>query len=151
PPETFETKRLEGPIFRREGEFWTVARSGRVFRLRDSKGALYLARLLSRPHVEIHVLDLAQTPAQIDPDGRPVTPREAAELGLSGGVARHTGALLDRRAKAAYRRRLEDLNEELREATHFRDAERVARAENEKVLLAHELATAVGLGGRDRK
>jgi signal transduction histidine kinase/class 3 adenylate cyclase len=148
PPGPSEPQMLDGPVFRREGEFWTVAKSGRVFRLRDSKGALYLARLLARPHREIHVLDLG---ADADPDGRPVTSREAAELGLHAGAAGHAGAVLDRRAKSAYRKRLEDLDEELREATSFRDPERIARAESEKILIARELATAVGLGGRDRK
>jgi hypothetical protein len=141
---------MEGPAFRREGEFWTVSRDGRVFRLLDSKGALYLARLLARPHIEIHVLDLAAPPVGDDHEGRPVSQHEAAELGLHA-AAGNDGALLDRRAKAAYRKRLEDLDEELREATNFRDSERVARAETEKALLARELATAIGLGGRDRK
>jgi signal transduction histidine kinase/DNA-binding response OmpR family regulator len=136
------------PTFRREGEYWTVACAGRVFRLRDSKGAWYLARLLARPHVEIHVVDLAQNP--LSDERRALTPMEAAELDLHSAPGR-PAALLDGRAKAAYRKRLEDLDEELSEATNFRDTERVARAEAEKALLARELASAVGLGGRDRK
>jgi non-specific serine/threonine protein kinase len=96
------------------------------------------------------VIDLAQISVANAVDPRPVTPREAAELGLHAGAG-HAGALLDRRAKAAYRKRLEDLDEELREATSFRDTARALRAETEKALLARELASAVGLGGRDRK
>jgi non-specific serine/threonine protein kinase len=95
------------------------------------------------------VIDLVMIPAG-DIDRQPATPREAAELGLNPGAG-HAGALLDRRAKAAYRKRLEELDEELSEATSFRDTARVERAEAEKALLARELATAVGLGGRDRK
>ena len=36
-------------IFRREGEYWTIAYGGVVIRLRDSKGLHYLARLVHHP------------------------------------------------------------------------------------------------------
>src|ERR1700688_3534417 len=45
-------------VFRKEGEFWTVAYGGNAFRLRDSRGLGYLAHLLRHPGVEFHVLDL---------------------------------------------------------------------------------------------
>jgi len=59
--------------------------------------------------------------------------------------------MLDAQAKAQYRARLEDLAEELREAEQWNDRERLARATEERESLAHELAAAIGLGGRDRK
>src|ERR1700736_6499764 len=46
-------------IFRREGEYWTVAHDGNSFRLKDTKGLGYIAHLLRHPGVEFHVLDLA--------------------------------------------------------------------------------------------
>src|SRR3984957_17007969 len=48
----------EQAIFRKEGEYWTVGRSGNAFRLKDTKGLGYLAHLLRHPAVEFHVLDL---------------------------------------------------------------------------------------------
>src|ERR1700722_9151483 len=45
-------------VFRREGEFWTIAYRGKPFRLKDSKGLGYIAHLLRHPGVEFHVLDL---------------------------------------------------------------------------------------------
>ena len=45
-------------LFRREGDYWTVAFGGKVVRMRDAKGLGYLARLLRHPHREFHVLDL---------------------------------------------------------------------------------------------
>jgi hypothetical protein len=36
-------------IFRLEGEYWTIAYQGALFRLRDAKGLRYLAHLLLRP------------------------------------------------------------------------------------------------------
>ena len=61
------------------------------------------------------------------------------------------GDILDPEAKAAYRRRLEELEEDLLQAESWNDAERVARAREERDILARELAAAVGIGGRDRR
>ena len=122
-------------VFRREGEFWTVAFQGAAFRLRDSKGLHYIAALLHQPGRELHSLDLAGGPS----DGK----------ALHGGG--DAGPILDPQAKAQYRARLDELEEELREAEQWNDRERVSRANEERELLAHELAAAVGLGGRDRK
>jgi len=122
-------------LFRREGEFWTVAFQGAAFRLRDSKGLHYTAALLRQPGRELHSLELAGGPS----DGK------AAHV---GGDA---GPILDPQAKAQYRARLDELEEELREAEQWNDRERVSRVNEERELLAHELAAAVGLGGRDRK
>jgi len=122
-------------LFRREGEFWTVAFQGAAFRLRDSKGLHYISALLRQPGRELHSLDLAGGPSD----------DKAVHV---GGDA---GPILDPQAKAQYRARLDELEEELREAEQWNDRERVSRANEERELLAHELAAAVGLGGRDRK
>ena len=60
------------------------------------------------------------------------------------------GAVLDPAARAAYKRRLEDLREEVEEAERFGDPDRATRAREEIDFLAEELARGVGLGGRDR-
>jgi predicted ATPase len=60
------------------------------------------------------------------------------------------GAGLDARAKAAYRERVEELQEEIQQARDWADHEREARAREELDFIARELARAVGLGGRDR-
>ena len=120
--------------FRREGEVWTIAFAGDGFRLKDAKGLQYIARLLATPGREVHVLDLLAPPG--------VTGRPA-----SGDA----GPMLDAEAKREYRARLEELETELREAEDWNDVERAARAMDERDALAHELAAAVGLGGRDRK
>jgi non-specific serine/threonine protein kinase len=60
------------------------------------------------------------------------------------------GAVLDAKAKAAYKRRLDELHEELEEAGRFNDPGRVTRAREEIEAITNQLAAAVGLGGRDR-
>lgn len=123
-------------VFRREGEYWSVAFEGDAFRLHDSKGLRYLAALLAAPGREIHALDLVGGEEGAEP-----------ERGLIGDA----GEILDPQAKAAYRRRMEELREDLEEAEAWNDPERAARARQEMEFLARELAGAVGLGGRDRK
>jgi len=123
-------------VFRREGEFWTIAFEGAAFRLKDAKGLQYIARLLGEPGREVHVLRLlAPSTAEGDAIQR---------------AAGDAGPALDHQAKREYRARLEELEAELREAEEWNDAERAARARQERELLAHELGAAVGLGGRDR-
>ena len=124
-------------LFRREGEFWTIAFEGAGFRLRDTKGLHYIAALLREPGRELHALDLLAV--------------EPAEDALRRPPGSDAGPILDGQAKAQYRERLEDLEDELHEAERWNDRERAARASEERELLAHELAAAVGIGGRDRK
>ena len=66
------------------------------------------------------------------------------------GGSDDAGPLLDAEAKAAYRERLRDLQQELAQAEAWNDPERAARLQEESDALTHELAAALGFGGRDR-
>jgi tetratricopeptide (TPR) repeat protein len=132
-------------VFRRDGEYWSIAYERDVFRLKDSKGLRYLARLLVEPGRELHALDLVAGEREA---GRPT---RTSEPGLTSSRLGDAGEALDAQAKAEYRRRLEELEGELDEARAFGDPERAARAEEERDFLVRELAGAVGLGGRDRR
>ncbi len=118
---------------RRAGKQWVVGYRDVRFELPASKGLAYLARLLADPGREVHVLDLVAA-AQ---GGGPVDRGDA-------------GPILDSEAKAAYRRRVRELQEEIDEARSWNDPDRAARAEMELEALTRQLAAAVGLGGRDR-
>ena len=129
----------DGGLLRHEGEYWTVSHGGTVCRLRDTPGIRYLAHLLRHPGREFHVLDLVHAVAgRSGSTDAGATPQGAA------------GPVLDAQAKAAYRRRLTDLRDELAEAEQFHDVGRIARAREEIELLTEQLAAGVGLGGRDR-
>jgi tetratricopeptide (TPR) repeat protein len=124
-------------VLRRDAEFWTVAYGTAEFQLKDTKGLALLQTLLRHPGREFHVLDLAG----------------GGEAPLEGGgraAAGDAGELLDPSARAAYKRRLDDLRDALDEARQWNDTERAARAEREIEFLTDELARAVGLGGRSR-
>jgi predicted ATPase len=141
---------FSGNVFRREGQYWTVCYEGSVVRVKDAKGLRYLSRLLVDPGREFHVADLEAADRQAE--------RPAPSGSLAGVAELHTrpdlgdaGELLDARAKAEYKARLDELQAELDEAERFNDPTRADRAQAERDFLVHELARAVGLGGRDRK
>ena len=128
---------------RPEGDYWTVEYGGSIARVRDSKGIRWLRELLLAPKREFHALDLSTALA-----AAPVDAAAAAEAGLKAPSG--AGPLLDERARAAYRQRASDLQEEIEEAERWSDPERAARARAELDALADELSRAVGLGGRVR-
>lgn len=76
---------------------------------------------------------------------------DLARTGALAGDLGHAGEMLDPQAEAAYKRRLQELEDELEEARELGNEERIAKAEDEKEALAHELRRAMGLGGRDRR
>lgn len=135
-------------LFLREGDYWTVEYAGEKTRLKDSKGLRYIAQLLRLPGREVHVLDLAAT---VEGGLPATTKRTGAEDGLTSEGLGDAGDILDATSKAAYKRRLEDLHEELEEAESFNDPERVGRAQEEIDALVSQLTAGIGLGGRDRK
>jgi tetratricopeptide (TPR) repeat protein len=123
----------ETNVFRLEGEYWSVVFDGRTVRVRDLQGIRYLAQLLAHPGREVHVLDLV-----------------AGETGPPMALG-DAGAMLDERAKTAYRRRLAEIEDDIEHARALEDAVREAQADAERDFLVRELARAVGLGGRDRR
>jgi tetratricopeptide (TPR) repeat protein len=135
---------LASAKFQREGEYWTIEFGSEAFRLRDSKGMAYLAALLRSPGTEAHALDLAGRGQ--GSGSRGLDPSASLDSDALSG----TGPILDAAAKAAYAERLRNIRAELAEAVQWNDAERVAGLQEEERFLAHELAAAMGLGGRDR-
>src|SRR5215216_314215 len=97
PPSTGDASADEY-VFRREGDYWSVAFEGQTVRLRDLKGLRYLARLLGDPGREFHVRDLVAGEGSWSGDaGRGTERGPAFSSGLDAGV------WLDAQAKEAYR------------------------------------------------
>ena len=146
-------RELPDEVFHCEGEYWTIAYQGTVCRVKDTLGLRYLASLLGSPHRQIHVLELVtlgEGPAEyVTAEGR--NPTILAEAGLYVSRLGDAGEILDSQAKAAYKRRLEELREELAEAQIGSDLDRTARIEQEIDFLTEEIVSGVGLGGRDRR
>jgi hypothetical protein len=116
----------------------------------DSKGMRHLAVLLGTPGVAIPAGEVEARASQPG-NGASVDASAAADAGLAVHAAPDAAlAGLDAKAKSEYRRRLEDLREEIERAEAWNDSERASRAHEEMDYIASELAAAVGLGGRDR-
>jgi non-specific serine/threonine protein kinase len=138
----------EPVAFYRRGDIWTIGPPGGQIQLRHAKGLSHIVRLLAAPQVEFHALDLVAGPRE---RGASVAVAVASGMEVRGRGAGDAGPMLDVQAKAAYRARVTELQEEIEEAESFNDPERASRARDELGFLARELAGAVGLGGRDRK
>lgn len=140
--------RPAGAQLEREGEVWAITSGDTVVRIRDAKGLHYLAILLGAPGREHHVSDLL---LQVDGGATDRRPSAAAHgLHVVDDTA-GTGPVLDAQARAAYRRRIVELTDDLQEAEEWSDLERAARTRAELDALTSHLSAAVGLGGRDRK
>ena len=129
--------------FVRAGEYWSLTFMGKTVRLRDSKGLRDIAQLMATPGREVAAVDLASG------RGKPVAMRELAELGMSAEA--DAGEMLDSEARAQYRERLTDLEQEIDDADAANDPERAGRAREEREFLLAELSAAVGLSGRPRR
>ena len=137
-------------LFSRQGEYWSIRFGGEVIRMKNSRGLGYLAQLLANPGTEIHVLDLTAALGTSPPRSGAMTAAEAAQAGIRVSSLDGIEAL-DAQAKASYRRRLAELEEDLEEARAFNDPQREALLDEEMDALTRELTAAVGLGGANRK
>jgi AAA ATPase-like protein len=139
-----------GLTLAREDAFWVVGYAGGRTRLPDSLGLRYLDLLVRQPGRELTAVELARLAA-----AGPASPGPASAAARAGGLHEATGApagdVLDAQARAAYRQRLADLDEEIAEAAEWNDTERASRLRAEKDFLVRELAVATGLGGRPRQ
>ncbi len=140
----------DAAMFRKEGEYWTIAYAARTCRIRDAKGLVYIALLLRHPGKPLHVTELVNLGGAADAASESIAAHADADAPVRLGLG-DAGAVLDTQAKAEYRRRLAELQSELQQAEAFHDPGRVARARAEIDMLTHELSAAVGLGGRDRR
>ncbi|MFJ4796469.1 hypothetical protein [Kitasatospora purpeofusca] len=121
---------------------WLVGDEGSAFPLPHLRGLDHLRALLGRPGIEVSALELSAA-----------APGRAGAVGLGAGtvVDSETAEIADRRALAAYRARLRDIDAELDDAASRADRGRADRLRPEREALLHELRAATGLGGRPRR
>ena len=109
------------------GDRWRLAFRHTETVLADLRGLRYLATLLSRPGHEFRAMELCGGHEVADPV-----------------------PIIDEQARAAYRRRLDEVDQDIAEAEHNNDIARVELAQRDREFLLAELSGAVGLGGRLR-
>ncbi len=113
------------------GQEWTICFNGHTIQVDDTKGIRDIHRLITRSGDEVHVLEL---------------------MGVDGESMAGVSAqpVLDDEAKAAYRRRLAEIEFELDEADRLADLARSERAQRERNALHDQLRSAIGIAGRGR-
>lgn len=118
--------------FRRDGGVRIIRFGAAESTVPDLLGYRYLEQLLRRPGEEVAAVDMVDVEHGVD--GPP-------QLGLPA---------IDEQAREAYRRRLQEVTEDIDEATASHDHGRAEKARGDREFLIAELSRAVGLGGRMR-
>jgi hypothetical protein len=136
----------EESLFLDHADCWVIRYHGETALLKRTRGLGCLAVLLHDPGREFHVSELIARPMVVSTRGAGGTVPRRVTSGLSGGFP-----ILDSQAKAEYKRRLNELRQDLAEAERLNDFQRRTEAQTELKAIAHHLASAVGLGRRDRR
>ena len=136
----------EDSLFSRQNDYWIIQYHGHTAFLKSTRGLECLAVLLRNSGREFHVRELLAQP--LDASTLPAAAVHGRHVmgRLCAGVP-----VLDGQAKTECKRRLNELRQDLNEAERFNDPQRKTEAQNEVQTIANYLASAVGLGGRDRK
>jgi len=156
--ESLEESRASRPILRppekavfiRQGDYWTIRYQRQATILKATRGLEYLSYLLRHPVRDVHVSELLGTPIDLPAPALLGSLREAGGDAVAARL-QNAGPILDSRAKAEYKRRIDDLRKDTEEAERFNDFYRAAKDRSEMDAIAEQLAAAVGLGGRDRR
>jgi hypothetical protein len=125
-------------LFLRQHDYWIIRYHGVTAFLKAMRGLNYLSVMLREPGREFHVLELV--PHAMDASS-------LAAVAAGGGIRRGLYAaipILDARAKAALKSRLDDLRQVLDEAERFHDPQRKTEAQTELQAIAEHLASAIG-------
>ncbi len=114
--------------FVKRNGFWEITYQGSLTRVIELKGLYDIAALLRSPGTEFHCTE------------------------LMGAVVQSNGeVVLDAKAKHEYRRRLQELRDEIAEREEMQDHESKAALQNEYDALVAHLSSSLGLGGKARK
>jgi len=116
-------------VFRKGTGLWEMSFEGSSVFIPDVKGFHDLAKLLAHPEQEFHCSELMGIPVR----------QEDSEF------------VLDAKAKASYKKKIEELLAEIEEASEMSDSGRVALLQEEYEKLVEHLSSSMGLGGKTRK
>ena len=136
----------EEPLFLHRRDYWIIRYHGRSALLKSTRGLQCLAVLLRDPGREFHVGELLARPMKASIPVLEVVSDGRVTVRLDAGIT-----VLDAQAKAEYKCRLHELRQDLHDAERFNDLVRRAEVQNEIHVITNRLASAVGVGGRDRK
>jgi len=125
----------EDSLFLRQNDYWIIRYHRHTAFLKSTRGLDCLCYLLRHPARDVHVSELLATPIDLP----------------ASAFFQDAGPILDSRAKAEYKRRIDELRNDLEEAERFNDSYRAAKTRSDMDAITEQLAAAVGLGGRNRR
>lgn len=114
--------------FVRENEMWQISFEGKTVFIPEVKGFLDMAKLLEAPEKEFHCTSL-----------------------FGSGVASTAEPVFDEQAKRSYKKRIQDLQEEIKSCEDDSNFERAAELQQEYSDLVDHLSASLGMGGKTRK
>ena len=114
--------------FLKDNEMWQICFEGKTVFIPEVKGFVDMARLLEFPEKEFHCTSLFGT-----------------------GVLMAAEPVFDEKAKQSYKRKIQDLQEEIRQCEDHSDFERAAELQRAYSSLVDHLTTSLGMGGKARK
>jgi non-specific serine/threonine protein kinase len=136
----------EDCLFLHQNDYWIIQYHGHTAFLKSTRGLECLAVLLRNSGREFHVRELLARPLDASTLAAAAVHRRHVMGRLCAGVP-----VLDGQAKTECKRRLNELRQDLNDAERFNDSQRKTEAQNEVQVITDYLASAVGLGGRDRQ
>jgi hypothetical protein len=127
--------RLSGYVFQRKGKHRMLAFNSEIEITSETNGNWYIEQLLAKPNVAFRCTQL-----------------EALQAGLAEETATGSiGEVVDMETLKGYRDRLQEIDEELEEATSFNDPSRQEKLGDERQAILDQIKSAQGLGGRVRQ
>jgi non-specific serine/threonine protein kinase len=136
----------EESLLLRQSDYWIIRYHGHTAFLKSTRGLGILGVLLRNPGREFHVKELLAPSLDASTPTAAVTSHGQVTGKLNPGVP-----VFDAQAKAECKCRLNELRQDLNEAERLNDPQRKTEAQNEVQAIADYLASAIGLGGRNRK
>jgi 7-cyano-7-deazaguanine synthase in queuosine biosynthesis len=134
-PETGGTHAPDRPSLVYEGATWRIWFASESATIKDSQGVKYLVRLLTNPGQQFSSLDLAGL----------------LTGGVPDGISAAAVELTDRGSIVEYRRRAEELPEEISSAESQGDPERLLELKEELRAIRAHLSKTTRLGGKPRR
>ena len=115
-------------LFLKENGMWQICFEGTTVFIPEVKGFVDMAKLIGSPDKEFHCTSLFGT-----------------------GVMSMAEPVFDDRAKQSYKKKMQELQEEIKLCENHSDFERAAELQQEYSDLVDHLTTSLGMGGKTRK
>mgnify|MGYP000146648461 CR=1 FL=1 len=138
------------------GDYWSITFNQKNVLIKNSKGMRYINYLIQNQSKEVHVqvLERMVNPPDMDflsSELSSMTNQQLEQQGLGISNLSNTFELIDEKGKTNLKLHLEQLNDQISEATEFGEIEKVEMLEQEKEQIISQLSASLGLAGKPRK